>query len=375
MKTKRLPPATPNFEELIPLLFKTWRKWLDLPVGPLDRLQTREFQSVIEALGHFHQEKDYSNKEQIGAYLLYDWILHYVQGLSLLQELPSMPRKVLDLCSGACPFALAALRSGASDVFALDERAELLKLGTEILGKFGYPLSVRQHNCKDLKFPTPQQPWDLIILGYGLFELFQDPASQKSYIQSLLHKLSPEGHLLIVEPSEQKENRRFLALRDLLAENGVSIYAPCIWKGACPALQHGSTVCFAQRPFDKPPIIKDIQRASSIQLSSVKMSYLILKSANCPAQSLPSKPLYRVVSPPIETFRGERLFLCGTEGRKTLGSKLKQHPKHSRAFEYLKRGDLLSVQDATCVRDDLEITDRTVVELIAPCGKPVPEQP
>jgi hypothetical protein len=114
MKVKRNPPPKPLFEEAIPLLIELWRKLLGHPKGPVDRLQTREFRSLVEAVIRRQKEKELSDPDLLGAYLLYDWILHYAQGLSLLQELPHPPRRVLDLFSAGAPFALAAMQHGAS---------------------------------------------------------------------------------------------------------------------------------------------------------------------------------------------------------------------------------------------------------------------
>jgi len=373
MKTKRTPIPSANFEELIPLLIDMWRKLHKLSPGPKDVLQTREFRSLVEAVLRLQKENDYSDKELLGAYLLYDWILHYAQGLSLIGELPSRPKKVLDLCSGAAPFALAAMCYGAQEVIAIDDNLDTLRVGAEICGKMGYPITLRKHDCRKLPLPDGGK-WDLMILGYALFDLFPRKEEQKLYIQSLLKHLSEDGHLLLVDSSHVDKNRRLLSLRDALVEEGAVIQAPCIWKGKCPSLEHSSSVCFAMRPFEKPPLIKEIQRATQINLNSLKMSYLILKSPQASWPTLPEKRLYRIVSPPIETYVGTRFFLCGTDGKKSLGSRLNEHPKESRAYEFLRRGDLISITNPIEINEDLEITNETHLHLEAPVGKPLPQE-
>lgn len=362
MKKKR---SSPNFEELIPILIATWRKLLKLPIGPLDHLQTREFRSLVSAVQRLRKENSLIEKELLGAYILYDWVLHYAQGLSLIGELPHLPRRVLEIGCGGAPFAVAALQSGATDALGLDSNALALKIAGELCGKFGYPLTLRAADCSHTLPITGK--WDLIILGYSLFEIAPHP---EAYIDRLLPHLSDQGYILIVEPSQFEENRRFLVLRDRLVENKIPIQAPCIWKGACPALKHPTSTCYAQRPVELPYLQKEIQRAARINLGSLKMSYLILRTTPLPE---PTKSIYRVVSPPVETLHGERFFLCGNQGYKTLGTSLKQHPKHSRAFEYLKRGDLISIEHATERKSDLEIVEETLVTLNAPCDKPLPE--
>src|SRR5438105_202792 len=106
----------PNLDELMPLVVGIYRKLSKEP-GPLDRLQTREFRSIVSQLkknheGHFQPEEPLS----LYAYLLYDFIVHYQEGLSLIGEVPFTPKRVLDVASGTLPFSLAALKTGAREV-------------------------------------------------------------------------------------------------------------------------------------------------------------------------------------------------------------------------------------------------------------------
>jgi hypothetical protein len=116
MKRKKNP--TVDLEEIIPVLIGVWRRWRKEP-GPPDRLQTREFRTAVEAIKLLNGDKsllgeDYFSKpELLGAYLLYQWVVHYQQGLSLIGELPITPKRVLDVCSGPAAFAFAALKHGA----------------------------------------------------------------------------------------------------------------------------------------------------------------------------------------------------------------------------------------------------------------------
>jgi hypothetical protein len=368
---KRQPAPEPLWDTLYPLLIARFRKLMKLPGGPIDQLQTREFRSLVDCVLAYRESGEISSKELLAGYLLYEWPLQYAEGLSLLKELPNTPSKVLDLGTLGAPFSLAALQHGSSDVLAIGEDEQGLRYGADLCGHLGYPISMRQGNPKELRALQLQGPFDLIILSYSLFRLFSSKEEQLKYVQNLLPLLSEEGHLLIVEDSQTESNRSFLQLRDLIAKAGISILAPCLWKGDCPALKHSSSPCFAQRPLiNKPFMIKEIQRAAKINLNSLKMSYLFLRSPLFSPPTL-SPTLYRVVSPKVNTFRGERYFLCGVTGKKTLGSTLKEHPKHSRAFEYLQRGDVLSIEDSTDLEDDMQITQKTSVFLKAPCDKPI----
>ena len=186
--------------------------------------------------------------------------------------------------------------------------------------------------------------FDLIILGYCLEDLFPESKKgwqeeQKAFLRFLIDsRLSENGHLMIVDSSFNEANRRVLQIRDTLVADGIPVQAPCVWRGECPALKVNNSPCYAQREFEKPYMVKEIQRAASINLSSLKMSYLILRNPAAGWPDLPDRKLYRIISPPVDSFGGKRFYLCGTDGKKNLGSHLGEHPVESRAFEYFAAG-------------------------------------
>lgn len=383
MKTKKT--ASTDFETVMPLLINAWRRFHKLS-GPSDVLQTREFRSVVSAVQKLQQGletgqelvgQDYfSQPDLLGAYLLYQWPIHYQEGLSLINELPSAPGRVLDIGSGPGAFAFAALRHGAREVIALDRNQTALQMAAEVCGRYGYPLTVRKHDVRKHSFPVEGQ-FDLIIVGHCLEELFPETqkdwsSTQKAWIDSLLKRLTPQGYLLLVEGSYLHSNRRLLALRDQLVKDQVPVQAPCVWKGECPALQTKNSPCYAQRELEKPYLIKEIQRAAQINLGSLKMTYVIFRNPQAGWPVLPSEPLYRVISPPVDTPTGKRYYLCGIDGKKNLGTHLTQHPPESRAFDYLKRGELISVQDTLEKGNLFDIVLGSRVKVEAALGKPLP---
>jgi len=376
---------SPDLENIMPILIAAWRRLLKIG-GPPDVLQTREFKDVVTAVKILQEHSDkgqsllgqdyFSNPHLLGAYLLYDWVLHYQQGLSLIGELPETPKRVLDMCSGAAPFSFAALRHGAQEVIATDRNATALQLGGEVCGRYGLPLSVRQWNCLKEAIPLEGQ-FDLIILGHCLEDLFPPAVkgwmeAQNLFLKRLFSRLTPNGHLLIVDSSQNEINRRILMLRDSMVQEGIPVQAPCVWRGDCVALKANSQ-CYAQRELEKPRLIKDIQRSASINSNSLKMSYVIFRNPAAGWPNVGDQPLYRVISPPIKTFSGERFYLCGTDGKKQLGSHITEHPLESRAFEYLKRGELISIGGALEKQNALDIVQGTTIQVVAPCGKPIPE--
>lgn len=383
MKSKRNPPL--DLDTLMPLLLSIWRRF-HKESGPADKLQTREFRRVVEAVKQMHQQSDgeksllgqdyFTSRELVSAYMLYQWVIHYQQGMSLLGELPEPPRRVLDVCSGPGAFAFAALRHGAREVFATDQNETALQLAAEVCGRYGVTLNARRWNC--LKQPLPVEgKFDLIIVGYCLEELFppalkEGKEKQQKFIEMLLRKLTPEGYLMIVDSSFMEPNKRILMLRDQLVKSGVPVQAPCVWKGECPALQAKSP-CYAQREMEKPHLIKEIQRAAEINLSSLKMTYIIFRSPEFGWPHLPDRNFYRIISPPVESYQGKRFYLCGTDGKKMLGSHLQEQPKAAKAFDYLKRGELIAIEGALERENSFDIVKDTSITIEAALGKPIPE--
>jgi len=378
---KKIPPH--DLENVMPLLINQWRRFLGIR-GPQDVLQTREFRSVVKSV--MEMEKNFENKELIdnnyflsrdhlAAYLMYYWPMHYQEGLSLINELPRAPRRVLDIGSGPAPYAFAALQHGATEVYATDNNIDAATLGANICGRYGKTLTVREWNCR--KDPCPiEGKFDLIILAHALEEIFPREIGgwrekQDEFINSLISMLTSDGFLLIVDSSRVSTNHRILEIRDSLVKAGVPVQAPCVWKGKCPVLQTKNSPCYAQRDFERPYIVKEIQRAARIKLSSLKMTYLIMRHPDAEWPLLPEKRLYRVISPPIDGFNGPAFYLCGVDGKKKLSSHIKEHTKDSRPFQYLKRGEMISIEDALEEGNHLHIVQGTKVNIEAPCGKSI----
>ena len=104
------------------------------------------------------------------------------------------------------------------------------------------------------------------------------------------------------------------------------------------------------------------------------MSYVIFKNSASEWPKLPPGELFRVISPPVDSYTGKRFYLCGTVGKRNLGSHLQEYPKESKAFEYLKRGELISISGALEKPNVLDVIEGTEVKVVAACGKPIPSE-
>lgn len=342
----------------MPDLIHAFRKFMNLP-GPPDVLQTREFRATATAVQKIENalingiDADFYTREIVASYLLYHFPLHYQEGFSLINELPILPKRVLEIGSGSAPFAFAALKLGAEEVYAVDRNENALKLGGDVIARQGYPISMRRWS-----YPNPlpvEGTFDLIILPYCLTEFTKSASEQEAFIQKCEKRLTDNGYLMIVEPSETARNLEFLRLRDSLVQQGSIIQAPCVWKGECPALRSKSP-CFAQREYEKPYLMKELQRGAEIFLNSLKMSYLILRNKKSSWPDVGPQAYFRVVSPPIDAYPGKRYYLCGTDGKRTLD--LREDRKYT-----VPRGSLITLGG-----------DSEYTQVLAP-GKPLRENP
>ncbi|MGR3951945.1 MAG: small ribosomal subunit Rsm22 family protein [Chlamydia sp.] len=398
-KKQRKKSPVVNGEELTKHALSSFRRLLKLP-GPNDRLQTREFRTscdiiqlldtVIEtpfalkkpssAQEHIELISERYSRSTIANYLLYHWPLHLFEGISLINELPNSPKKVLDIGAGAGSYGMSALFHGASEVTLFDQSDFFLEAAGDIIGRWGYPIKV----IKGLwpKKPLPEGLFDLITIGHAIQELsFGSHDLALKLIKEASQSLDENGFLLITTSSKDQANRWFLELRDKVIEEGYEIQAPCVWQGLCPAKQHASSPCYAQRKWEKPHFIKEIQRGASIFLNSLKMSYLILRSPKMAKRSLAVEPLYRVISPPIDMLGEKRYFLCGTQGKKHIGCRRgsidpkEPLPKSLRAFQFLERGSLISFEQIVEKNEAIDLMADSSLSLVAPCDKPIPEKP
>ncbi len=376
IKRKRL---LPEVEELMPALISAFRKITKEP-GPSDQLQTREFRRAAEKVKELKKELDkgtFSSKalrdsHTLASYLLYFFPLHYQEIFSAMKELPKAPDRVLDLQSHTCAGAYAAIKQGATEVIATGPEERSLRVGSEMIGRMGHPLSIRKWD--PLQGPLPVDPgFDLIILNHSLFQLFPPNQEGKviietvtAFIETLLTYLNPEGHLLITTSSLEPLNRQLFLLRDHLVEKQVPIYAPCIWQGPCPALKNNFP-CFMQREMEKPYLMKELQRAADIQQNSLKATYLILNRKEDPVAKLKSS--YRVVSPRLENPYEEFYILCGTNEKVKLSRRTP--PEEKEPFDYFKRGDLIQL-GKEAKKASADVLDFPDIHVSAACGKPPP---
>lgn len=303
----------------------------------------------------------------LGAYLLFYWPVSYAQARSVLGELPRRPGSVLDLGSGPGPMAFAALDAGARDVTAAERSAPALELARQLAIAAQESLGTRDWSAEK---PLPDGTYDLITLGHVVNELFgADLGLRVEFLERALAKLKPGGTLAIVEPALRDTSRALLQVRDALVARGYAVRAPCLFRGACPALVKESDWCHAERPWEPPTLVARIAKAAGLHKEALKMSYLLVAPKGEAWPGLPDGRLFRIVSEPLEGKGRARYMGCGPEGRVGLALQHKHRTDKNAAFFELARGDVVRVDSTEVKGDGLGLDDATQVQVVAKAGR------
>jgi ribosomal protein RSM22 (predicted rRNA methylase) len=375
----------------IPRLLATWRAARRAPRRggprpPPEALLPDELREVAAAVTRLStgltRERElagarYLDDERLlGAYLLFYWPISYLQARGVLSELPRRPGTVVDLGSGPGPLAFAALDAGATSVTACDRAKQALAAARELARLAGRPLATREWN------PSRGQPLagladrppDLITLGHVINELWRGEEAEvrrADLLEEAARTLAPGGALVVIEPALRDTSRALLRVRDRLVERGHAIRAPCLFRGACPALARETDWCHAERAIDPPPLVAQIGKAAGLRKEAVKMSYLVLAPPGAPWSEPPPGQVFRIVSEPLAGKGRLRYMGCGPEGRKGLALQEKHVGDSNRRFETLRRGDVVALEGAEPRGDGLALGAASRVTVLAEAGQPV----
>ena len=124
----------------------------------------------------------------------------------------------------------------------------------------------------------------------------------------------------------------------------VRVRAPCLWRGACPALVKASDWCHAERTWSPPPLLDALAREAGLHKEALKMSYLVLAPRGEAWPEPPAGRLFRIVSEPLEGKGRQRYMGCGPEGRVGLALQEKHRTESNERFFSLRRGDVIAVE-------------------------------
>lgn len=308
----------------------------------------------------------------LGAYLLFYWPVSYAQSRSLLSELPTRPRALLDLGSGPGPLAFAGIDAGASETIAADRSKPALELARQLAIASSESLGTREWSPER---PLPEGKFDVITMGHVLNELFSgDIQKRADLVEKVLERVKPGGSLVVMEPALRDTSRALLQVRDVLVAKGYAVRAPCLFRGACPALVKPSDWCHAERQWRMPPLTEVLARTAGLHKESLKMSYLVLAPKGEAWAEPPPGRVLRIVSEALEGKGRQRFMGCGPEGRIGLAMQDKHRNAGNEKFFHLNRGEVIRIGgEVEAKGDGAGLSDRSTVEIVARAGQAVPK--
>lgn len=351
-------------------------------LGPADRLtpqEVKEVSSGIKRLSHgltrdraLAGAKYMDDPALLGAYLLFYWPVSYAQSRSLLSELPARPRALLDLGSGPGPLAFAGIDAGARETIAADRSKPALELARQLAIASSESLGTREWSPER---ELPQGTFDVITMGHVVNELFDGNVERRAnLLEQIAAKLKPGGSLVVMEPALKETSRALLQVRDVLVQRGYAVRAPCLFKGACPALVKPTDWCHAERQWKMPQLTETLARAAGLHKESLKMSYLVLAPKGEAWPAAPQGRVFRIVSEALEGKGRQRFMGCGPEGRIGLAMQDKHKTQGNAAFFTLQRGEVIRIGGPTDEKGDgAGLNENTTVELVARAGQAVPQ--
>ncbi len=257
------------------------------------------------------------------------------------------------------------------ELVAVDRVAENLTIARELFASrlsssdLNATLKIIRTNIVDVG-QISGTPFDLIVLSNVLNELYALDegriAKRTTLVKEVLDRLlSPDGNCIIIEPALRETSRELLAVRNGLLEQGVAVYAPCLYQGACPALANPKDWCHDDIPWTPPTVIRELDKLAGFRKDSLKFSYLVLRKDGARQACHYRANTFRVVSEPLISKGKIEFYFCGAGGRRPAIRLDKDGTSKNETFGNLRRGDLVSVEGAIDEQKRIKIGKETDV--------------
>lgn len=290
------------------------------------------------------------------------------------------PLRIVDLGAGLGAMTWGIVRAVAAEAktpFAVeallvDEDKDALAAAESIAREASTRLgpdapAVALHTRTERLSPGMKLPEaDVVVLGQVLSELdvVMEPAERAAKHAALVADLlgrvvAPDGALVVVEPALRDRTRHLHAVRDRLAAQGTTVFAPCLHAAACPVLATAGDWCHEDLPVDLPAWVAPLARAAGLRWQGLTFSHLVLRRderrlfdviARERDGDTPRVHL-RVISELMRSKGKAEVFACTSTGARVRLRRLDRDATRSgagaaatAAWESLGRGDVVTVQ-------------------------------
>lgn len=300
--------------------------------------------------------RPYLNDQDLrAAYVAMFWPVSYLQTTHVLNISHTKPGRVLDIGGGTGASAAAALDCGATDVTIVDHAADALGFCSRLFANEDV-----QTVCNDAEAFDPANRYDTILAVHLVNELFKnDPNHDSLLLQTIknwLNHLNDDGRLVIIEPALRDLGLDLLRLRDQLVDAGLTIEAPCIFQGPCPALQDADW-CHTSMTWNPPTWMRQLSEDSGLDRTRIKMAYLVVSKRHiAPPVAHPDQDTARVVSEPLHSKGRFRYIVCGARGRYAIVAPESKINDQTEAMKRLPPGSIVEIGPITEKGDGFDVT-------------------
>lgn len=115
---------------------------------------------------------------------------------------------------------------------------------------------------------VPAMKFDVVIA----MNVLDEPGNADFELQNYL---AERGYLIVVNPGVKEETLQVMRLRDRLSDSGLKICAPCLFSDHCPMLLNNKMWCNMELQWERPEIVRLIDRALNFRDFSIKFSYFV----------------------------------------------------------------------------------------------------
>ena len=260
------------------------------------------------------------------------------------------------------------------DFYAIDNISENLRDAEALFNLFRNECSVEGSiktfkSCIEKVKNLPVGPFDIIILSNILSEVAHNEPDRiakrgaivKRFIEDFLND---SGSCIVIEPALRNTSREMLEVRDKLLKEGFHIYSPCLINKDCPALENPKDWCHEDIPWNPPELIKSIDALTGLRKDSIKYSYLVIRKDTLSLTDIHGEHSFRVVSEPLISKGKIEFYVCGSIGRRLIVRLDKNRSGLNKAFEGMKRGNIVILKGFINEGNRLKVSIETDIQIL-----------